>query len=297
MRSRELTARIGDFMRDRLLNHFREYGLEHFCDEAVYDTWLREKLGRRLEKINRMRNRFPMEGPGDPGETRGFFDYISDPRTYGPLSSGQADDLAQAALAITNAIEGRARVLEVGCAVGMMSTWFARADAERSVVGIDFAGACVVRARRKASALRVPNVSFEVGDVTRNLPEGPFDAIVDAATLYLVSDLESALQHVAKRLTSDGILVTVPQLGRTPLIEEYARALERAGFVVRAFDYLFANDLGKAVARPLIVAGFDDPTDYDVPAAHAEVVEILKTESIETLWSGSAPKTATAGEF
>ena len=284
-------------MQDRLLNHFRDYGLEHFRDEATYDTWLSERLGRRLEKINGMRNRFPMEGPGDPGETRRFFDYIADPRIYGPLSSGQADDLAQAALAIAEAIKGRTKVLEVGCAVGMMSTWFARADAERAVIGVDFAGSCIVRARRKAAALGVPNVSFEVGDVTRDLPEGPFDAIVDAATLYLVNDLEAALNHVANRLTSNGILVTVPQLGRTTLIQEYARELERAGFVVRAFDYVFANDLGKAVARPLIVAGFNNPIDYDVPSAHAEVVEALKNESVEALWNSSAPETATTGAF
>lgn len=284
-------------MQDRLLNHFREYGLEHFHDEATYDAWLRERLGRRLEKINRMRNRFPMEGPGDPGETRRFFDYIADPGIYGPLSSGQADDLAQAALAITEAIEGRKRVLEVGCAVGMMSTWLARADAERALVGVDFSGSCIVQARRKAAALGVPNVSFDVGDVTRDLPEGPFDAIVDAATLYLVNDLEAALNHVAKRLTPNGILVTVPQLGRTILIQEYARELEKAGFVVRALDYVFANDLGKAVARPLIVAGFDDPIDYDVPSAHAEVVEALRTESVEALWNSSAPDAATTGAF
>ena len=62
------------------------------------------------------------------------------------------------------------------------------------VVGCDFSGKTIVRARKEAKKKRVGNVSFTVCDITEVLPAGSFDAITSTQVLAAIGGRRDAIQ-------------------------------------------------------------------------------------------------------
>lgn len=233
------------------VEHLRRYGITHFDDAEAYYAWRDQRLGRRAERIQWV---LAEEGSETTADLRRFYDSVAHPRVFGAVTSEQADDVAQAALLIEEAVANRRTVLDLGCAIGHISTWLAvNGPADREVVGVDVSYGMVSEARRAAARMGIANVRFSQGDFAKGLPRGPFDAVVDSAALQYASDLPRALQSIRDVITEDGILVTVPQLGRPREVSAYLKSLSDAGLAVQSFGWVGSQDLGRSVARPIIV--------------------------------------------
>jgi ubiquinone/menaquinone biosynthesis C-methylase UbiE len=98
---------------------------------------------------------------------------------------------------------GRARVLEVGCGTGVITTMIADLPGVAAAVGVDPSPLLVDRARRRAPALR-----FEVAD-GRALPfaDGSYDGVVFATTLCHIPEPERALAEAHRVLSPNGSLL------------------------------------------------------------------------------------------
>jgi SAM-dependent methyltransferase len=236
-----------------LVEHMTSYGLRHFDSDEYWD-WAAAKLGKHAARIDRLRER----SDDSPERLREFMDYVAAPQIRGVVGSLQTDDLAQAVWAVAQRLVDRHRILDVGCDVGMASAWFARLDGEnRQVVGLDFAPKAIAAAREMATRLGVRNVQFCVSDFEQSLPEGPFDAVVEMASVQYARDPASVYQRIRKVLGPSGVLISVPMIGRADELECYLQALRDAGFRVRSFDFVYARDLGRNIARPIVEAAVD----------------------------------------
>ncbi|TVR28810.1 MAG: class I SAM-dependent methyltransferase [Balneolaceae bacterium] len=100
------------------------------------------------------------------------------------------------------------KVLDLGCGRGRHSITLARRGYD--VTGIDLSKQAVKKAREKASALGLDNLTFHIGDMREPLPFR-FDAVLNLFTTfgYFLDDLENAkvLQSVNKMLQTDGMLL------------------------------------------------------------------------------------------
>jgi SAM-dependent methyltransferase len=76
------------------------------------------------------------------------------------------------------------RALDVGCGTGTNVVYLARHG--WSVVGVDFAGRAIAKARRRARDAGV-SATFMVGDVTRLDVAGPFDLALDIGCLHSIA--------------------------------------------------------------------------------------------------------------
>ena len=267
-----------------ITEHLRRYGIRTFTSDAYWD-WAEKQLGRKARVIDKLQEAFVGDAPVDPRELRRFYDTIADPTVFGPAMSEKADDVAQGMKAITEATAGRGRILEVGCSLGYISTWLALQDeAGRKVVGIDYSARSIKEATRYAARWGIQNVSFVHGDLGSTLPEGPFDAVVDSATLQYVPDRVGVLHRIRDQTAPDGILVSVPQLGRVRDTMPFLAVLRHAGFSIRSFSFVYATELGRNIARPLIVADTrGEGISVDVAAEFSRVTEILKSQRIRPL--------------
>lgn len=95
-------------------------------------------------------------------------------------------------------------VLELCCGDGFMTKYFYSLLAH-SVIGVDFDPAAIRAANRINTA---PNVTYLVGDIRTDIPEGEFDNIVwDAAIEHFTEDETRVMMTtIASRLKADGIL-------------------------------------------------------------------------------------------
>lgn len=106
--------------------------------------------------------------------------------------------------AFASALARGRRVLDAACGEGYGAALLAGTAA--AVLGVDLSPETIAHARARYGSL--PNLSFQVGDVTE-LPEGlgRFDLIVSFETLEHVAEQERMLAGFARLLRDDGLLL------------------------------------------------------------------------------------------
>ena len=111
------------------------------------------------------------------------------------------------------------RVLEIGCGHGLLSLYLAACSAGREVHGVDVDEHKIALARAAADRFAAGGGGSVSFDVVRPgvLPDGPFDAVVVADVLYLLSPVDRAalLTAAAQRLAPGGRIV-VKEADRVP---------------------------------------------------------------------------------
>jgi SAM-dependent methyltransferase len=167
------------------------------------------------------------------GWVRGY-----DHRSYGDGFADVYDewyaDVTDVGATVTRVVElagGGGRVLELGVGTGRLAV--PMADAGLAVVGIDSSEAMLAKLSQRDPARRVDAVC---GDITGDLPVGPFDVVLVAYnTIFNLlgeHDQPRLFQHVAERLAPGGAFVVeafVPASegadGSTPSSEVTVRSM------------------------------------------------------------------------
>lgn len=133
-----------------------------------------------------------------------------------PFFERVADDVAAAA-------SDAARVLEIGCGPGRLSTRLARGGL--TVTGLDLDPAMIRRARMNAERLPVGSrPSFLVGDVASlAFPDAAFDLVVSTLSMHHWADPSAGLAEIGRVLRAGGRALiwdlrpgTVPFHARVP---------------------------------------------------------------------------------
>jgi SAM-dependent methyltransferase len=124
-------------------------------------------------------------------------------------------------------LEGK-RVLDLGCAEGLHSLYFAQRAAE--VVGVDHRQSKILIADANAAALDAKNVRFIAGDIRdpeifRSL--GSFDLVVAWGFLHRITDIFSLLYSIeplAKSLSLEWRTPVLPMMSRLSVAYHYPAA-------------------------------------------------------------------------
>jgi ubiquinone/menaquinone biosynthesis C-methylase UbiE len=102
------------------------------------------------------------------------------------------------------------RVLDVGCGFGDTAQRIAPlVGAEGHVTGVDAAERFIETARREAAEARIGNIRFEVADVQRAVPDGPYDLAFSRFGTMFFANPVVALRNIRLALRDGGRLVMV----------------------------------------------------------------------------------------
>jgi len=159
--------------------HLAGWGLRQFTSDETYCQWQRETLSPA--EITALHREVEQKRRGSSVDEVSFYDATADPNILPVLYSQQYDYYLAIGPRVADRI-GEARsiqsILDVGCGVGILTTFYARQYPDRTFVGIDRSPASIARAREQAKALGLTNVQFECLDLDHMPPTRSFDLVL-----------------------------------------------------------------------------------------------------------------------
>ncbi len=174
-------------LQTRLAEHLDWWGLRHFESDRAYFEWQQEALSPdQLTSLHQAVEAKQAQPQRADLETA-FYDLSADP-TILPVLYSQRYELYQTVgplIAALLAAEGPAQgtVLDFGCGVGVLTTFYAKVFPSLMVVGLDRSGASVKAAQERAQTLGLTNIRFESLDIERTPVPGSFDMILSVHAL------------------------------------------------------------------------------------------------------------------
>jgi SAM-dependent methyltransferase len=171
---------------EALTEHLKWWGLRRFDTDQAYYQWQRERIRPTdLQQLNRLveDRRLPNAAAVDEA----FYDLAARADLAEVLYSQRYNYYRAIGPLIAERIGSARTILDFGCGIGVLATFYARQFPDRSFVGIDRSAGSLKLARTKAAALGLSNVRFErleAGPVPVGIPfSRSVDLIISTHTL------------------------------------------------------------------------------------------------------------------
>lgn len=165
-----------DALQTALRDHLAWWGLRHFTSDRDYFLWQRQHLS--VEELNQLHILVERKRTGDRFDEIAFYDLAAQPRIF-PILYCQRYEYYEAIAPRTTAHFGEAKnVLDFGCGLGILTSFYARLFPEKNFVGVDRSSASIAVAQEKADKLGLRNLRFECVDGEAEPLSGSYDLVV-----------------------------------------------------------------------------------------------------------------------
>ncbi len=165
-----------DSLLQSLHSHLAGWGLRQFTSDETYFQWQRETLSPA--EITALHRQVEQKRGGTSADEVSFYDATAHPNILPVLYCQQYDYYLAIGSRVSDRISGARSILDVGCGVGILTTFYARQHPDKTFIGIDRSPASIARAQEQAKALGLTNVQFECLDLDHTTPPRSFDLIL-----------------------------------------------------------------------------------------------------------------------
>ena len=159
-----------------LHSHLAWWGLRQFTSDEGYFKWQRQTLSSG--ELATLRRLIEQKRRGAVADEVVFYDAAAQPHILPVLYSQQYDYYRAVGPWVADRVGDASSILDVGCGVGILTTFYAKQYPDKTVVGIDRSAASIARAQQQAKALNLMNVQFECLDLDHRAPTRSFDLVL-----------------------------------------------------------------------------------------------------------------------
>lgn len=156
--------------------HLASWGLKQFTSDAEYFAWQQRVLS--AAQLHRLHALVERKRRGGVIDEVAFYDAAADPPIFPALYSQRYEYYLTVGPRVALHLGDARTVLDVGCGVGILTTFYAAQWPDKTVVGIDRSPQSLARAEAMAKSLKLGNVRFELGDVEAEIRSGSYEAII-----------------------------------------------------------------------------------------------------------------------
>lgn len=164
--------------RATLPEHLAWWGLRHIETDAAYFAWQREVFTPQELATLHQHIEAKRLASDDPSAEIAFYDLTAQPRTVPALYSQRYEYYLQVGSRVVRHLNGASSVLDVGCGIGILTTFYAQQHPDCAVLGIDRSPASIDLARQRARELGVTNLRFECLDIDQQALPGECDLLI-----------------------------------------------------------------------------------------------------------------------
>ncbi len=180
MEERGITGQLSD--RD-LIDYLHSWGLREFDDEQAYFQWQRQSLSQQdlLELQSLVEQR---QGGANERADIQFYDLLAKPTVLPILYSQRFNYFQKTCSLISSRLPSKGRVLDFGCGVGILTSYYARRHPELQFVGIDRSVRSIEMAQCEAKRRQLRNVCYRVFQDIGSHDKEVFDCILSTQALF-----------------------------------------------------------------------------------------------------------------
>ena len=154
--------------RQALEAHLAWWGLRQFTSDEAYSQWQQENLSPA--ELTALHREVEQKRRGSSADEVSFYDATAHPKILPVLYSQRYDYYLAIGSRVADRIGEARSILDVGCGVGILTTFYARLYPDKIFVGIDRSPGSIARAQDQAEALGLTNVRFECLDLDHTPP-------------------------------------------------------------------------------------------------------------------------------
>ncbi len=266
-----------------LRDHLSANGLREFSDGRKYRRWMRGKIGAtKCATIDWYRNE-AHEFHYQLMRTA-MYNEIGAPGVFGPVASKRYDAMRASGEAVLQFLPSTGRILDVGCATGVLTSWWAMQVPGATVPGCDNTPTEVTTANQCVA--HAGNTSFVFANAVQGLPDGPFDLVISTQSVVeSADDLPSVLGHIASVLAPDGTYVAIEPLSTLRGVRTYTEFANDAGMVLQSLDMVPSLMFGALQAYPVLeyrrvngANGSPIASAVDIPETYASAYRAIFAE-------------------
>jgi len=236
----------GMTQRNSIADHLAKYGLQLLVSNNEFRTRCHRELSQsQCKKLEARYRRMEVKKYSAGAELK-FYEFCADPKIGGIVHSWYADQLRVAGNYVTGILLGAGRILDVGCGLGYLTTWYALQNPNAAVVGIDYSPQTIQTALKLAENLQVTNVTFLTANLTQYRSSVQFDAIVNVRAISHVPKHCTPLKNIRRLLSTDGIFLTIEGITSAQDAQEYWTSLVGAGLIVTNWELIHYSFQGRS---------------------------------------------------
>lgn len=170
-----------DSLRPLLREHLAWWGLRHFTSDRDYFAWQRQQLSP--DDLKRLAHDAQRKREGDRRDEIAFYDRTASSTIFPVLYSQRYEYYEEIGRRICASLASAERVLDFGCGLGILTTFYARQCPHATFVGVDRSRDSIAVAREKAGELPLGNLRFECVDAETDSLSGSYDVVLTTHVL------------------------------------------------------------------------------------------------------------------
>ncbi len=167
----------------QLDDHLQSWGLKQFQTEAAYYQWQETVLSvstlSSLQQFSQHRQQAE-----DSSRDICFYDLAATPEILPVLYSQRYHFFRELGVAIAERLATAKRVLDFGCGVGILTTFWATLFPDIEFVGLDRSPQSIAMASEQAAQRQLRNVRFEQAHIPRDVIRGLYDCLISTHVLF-----------------------------------------------------------------------------------------------------------------
>lgn len=183
-------------------SHLEEFGLEFFNTESDYFVWADKLFERNFKKLGKDINKYittfekHSADPENERITKLFFDIAASHNLFIKiLHSIKSVNIAQSCMGVIDEITDNSNILDLGCNVGYLSSFYAKHFPNSLITGIDVNKKSILKAREINQNIK----NLEFFNNYEDIKNKKFDFIIDTQCLSTLHD-ENIIKETIKKV-------------------------------------------------------------------------------------------------
>jgi len=172
---------ISDLLLQSLHSHLASWGLRQFTSDEAYFQWQRETLSPA--EFTALHRNAEQKRSGSSVDEVSFYDAAAHPNVLPVLYSQRYDYYLAIGSRVAARLGAARSILDVGCGVGILTTFYASQHPDKNFVGIDRSSASIARAQEQTKVSGLTNVRFECLDLDDTPPTRSAELILSTHAL------------------------------------------------------------------------------------------------------------------